>query len=149
MNWKRTCRCPECRSKLTDFGVDLDTLMVECGKCHTRFSPLKVLQDSEIVLLSELLPQKKQEKFLTGLGFEKLAVRRTPKPLLYGFLSFLILGTAFLSVMLAIAGYRITSLSPIIGGLLLSFLIYDNYRDEEKRQWRRRIVSGGSAPSNG
>lgn len=148
MNWKKTCRCPECRSKLTDFGVDLDALMVECGKCRARFSPLNVFRDTEIVLLSELLSQEKQEVFLAGLGFEKQDVRRIPKPLLYGFLSFLILGTAFLSVMLAIAGYRITSLSPIIGGLLLSFLIYDNYRGEEKTRWRRRIVSGGSAQSN-
>ena len=137
MNRKRKSKCPECKGKLTEFGVNVDEGTIECLSCHAQFSPIQVLQDSDIVFSSESLPADKQKAFLTGLGFEKKPVHRTPKSLLYGFLFFLMLGTTFLSVMLALSGYRITSLSPIVGGLLLCYGIYRNYKDEEVSRWRR------------
>ena len=138
MNKKRKSQCPECKVKLTEFGLNIDEGTIECLSCHAHFSPIQVLQDPDIVFFSESLPSEKQEAFLTGLGFEKKPVHRTPKSLLYGFLFFLMLGTAFLSVMLALSGHRITSLSPIGGGLLLCYGIYRNYKGEKVYWWRRR-----------
>ena len=138
MNWKRKCRCPECKNKLKDFSVDMDSHKIECIRCNAQLNPLKVFRDSDIVFFSKSLPQDRQEAFLTGLGFERQPDRRTPKPLLYGFLSFLILASIFLGVMLFFSGYRITFLSPIIGGPLLCFGIYQNYKEEKKFRWRRK-----------
>jgi len=148
MNWKRKCRCPECRSKLKDFGVDLDSQKIECVRCHTQFSPLQVYRNSEIVLLSECLPHDKQEAFLSGLGFERQPVRRTPKLLLYSFFSFIIVGGVVFGIILLITGHFITFLSPIIGSVLLCLGIYDSYKDEEKPRWRRRKGPEKSTSNN-
>jgi hypothetical protein len=144
---RRKYRCPECRAKLKEFGIDLDAIEVQCPRCHAQFSPLQVFKDSDIVFFSQILPQDRQEAFLTRLGFEKQAVRsRIPKALLYSLFSILVLGAAFLSVMLALDGYRIKALGPVLGGLLLCFAIYRDYKDEEKPRWRRRRESRRSAP---
>ena len=138
MNWKRKYKCPVCRNKLKDFGVDMETQKIECMRCNAQFNPLQVFRDSDIVLLSKLLSQDRQEAFLTGLGFKRQSARRTPKSLLYSFLSFLILGSIFFSVMLFLSGHRITALSPIIGGPLLCLGIYQDYKKEKNFRWRRK-----------
>jgi len=138
MNWKRKSKCPECKEKLIQFGVNIDDGTIECLNCHAQFNPVQVLQDSDIVFLSESLPSDKQETFLISLGFEKQPAHRTPKPLLYIFLTFIMLFTTFFSIMLALSGHRITFLSPIIGGLLLCYGIYHNYREEKTYRWLRK-----------
>ena len=138
MNRKRKSKCPECKGKLTEFGLDADEGIIECLSCHAQFSPIQVLQDSDIVFFSESLTSDRQEAFLTGLGFEKKPVHRTPKPVLYGFLLFLIGGGVVFSFILFMFGLGIKSISPVIGSLLLSGVIYDYYKDEEKPKWRRR-----------
>jgi hypothetical protein len=138
MNWKRKNRCPECRNKLKEFGIDMDSKKIECMACNTKFSPLQIFRDSDIIFISKSLPQDKQETFLTELGFEKKTVGRTSKSFLYGFLSILILGSMFFSVMLFLSGHRITFLSPIIGGPLLCLGIYQTYKEEKNFRWRRK-----------
>ncbi len=139
MNWKRRYRCPQCGAKLKDFGVDLDAIEVQCPRCHAQFSPLQVFRDSDIVFFSQILPQDRQEAFLTGLGFEKQPVRRTPKFLLYGLLSlFIIGGLAFAIILFFTSERKITAIGPVIGSLLLCSVTYDHYKDEEKPRWRRR-----------
>lgn len=123
--------------KLAEFGVNLEEGTIECLNCHTKFNPIQVLNDADIVFLSESLPSDKQETYLSGLGFEKQPAHRTPKPLLYGFLSFIMLSTTFFSIILALGGYRITFLSPIIGGFLLCYGIYHDYRKEKAYRWKR------------
>lgn len=136
MNLKRKHRCPECRNKLKDFGIYMDSQKIECIKCNAQFSPLQVFRNSDIVFFTKSLPQDKQEAFLIGLGFEKQPVRRTSKSLLCGFLSSLILVSIFFSAMLFLSGHRITFLSPIIGGPLICFGIYQTYKEEKKFRWR-------------
>ncbi len=148
MHWKRKHRCPECKGKLEDFGVDLNTQKIECMKCHAQFSPLKVFKDSDIVFFSKSLPQEKQKAFLAKLGFERQPVRRTPKPLLYGFLSFIITGGIMFGIILFVSGQRIIAVSPVIGSLLLCLGIYETCKDEEKPRWRRKRGTVRSDPSN-
>ena len=137
MIWKKN-KCPECKGKLTNFGVNMDTQRIECVKCRAQFNPLQVFRDSDIILLSRSLPPEKQEKFLTDLGFERKTIHRTQKWLLYCFIIFLILGSSFCSVIFALTGFGITSVSPFIGGILLCYGIYCNYRNEEKPKWHRK-----------
>lgn len=134
---KRKGKCPGCNGKLAQFGVNIDEGTIECLNCHTKFNPVRVLKDSDIVFLSESLPSDKQGIFLTDLGFEKQPAHRTSKSLLYVFLSFIMLSTIFFSVILALGGHHITFLSPIIGGLLLCYGIYHDYRSESAYQWKR------------
>lgn len=137
MSWKRKNVCPECKGKLTEFGLNIDAGTIECLKCHAQFCPLNVFRDSDIVSFSKQLPVDKQEAFLTGLGFEKEPAHRTSETLLYGFLTFLMLGSVSFSLMLAVTGHWITFLSPIIGGLILCYATYDIYKSEEVYRWRR------------
>ena len=138
MNWKRKNVCPECKGKLTEFGLNVDTGTIECLRCRAQFCPVNVFRDSDIVSFSKQLPADKQEAFLIGLGFQKEPAHRTSEALLYGFLTFLMLGSAFTSVMLALISHRITYLSGIIGGLLLCSTIYSIYKQEEAYRWRRK-----------
>jgi len=138
MNWKRKSKCPECKGKLNEFGVNVDEGTIECLSCHAKFSPIQVLQDSDIVFFSGSLPSDKQETFLTGLGFERKPVRRTPKSVLYGFLIFLIGSGVVFTLLFFLFGLGIKSIGPVIGSLLLSNTVYGYYKEEEKPQWQRK-----------
>jgi hypothetical protein len=67
-----------------------------------------------------------------------MKAHRTPKPLLYAFLSFLIAGSVALGIILFIAGYTVTFISPIIGGPLLAIGIYNDYKKEKDSRWRMK-----------
>ena len=135
---KRKSKCPECKDKLAEFSLDVDTGTIECLRCHAQFSPINVLRDNDIIYFSKQLPVDKQEAFLTRLGFEKEPAHRTSKSLLHSFLFLIMLSSVIGSVALALIFRRITYLSGIIGGLMLCYAIYDIYKSEEKYKWRRR-----------
>ncbi len=138
MKRKRKNECPECKGKLTKFGLNVDTGTVECLRCHAQFSPINVLRDSDIISFSKQLPPEKQEAFLMGLGFEKEPAHRTSEALVHGLLFFIMFGTVIGSVVLALICRRIIYLSGIIGGLILCNGVYDIYKSEEAYKWHRR-----------
>lgn len=135
---KRKSQCPECKGKLTQFGLNVDTGVIECPKCRAQFSPLNVLRDSDIVSFSKQFPPDMQEPFLIGLGFEKEPAHRTSEALVHGLIFFIMLISVFGSVVLAVFFHRITCLFGIIGGLMACDMIYDMYKSEEAYKWHRR-----------
>ncbi len=135
---KRKSECPECKGKLTQFGLNVDTGIIECPRCHAQFSPLNVLRDSDIVSFSKQLPPDMQEAFLIGLGFEKEPAHRTSEELVHGFLILIMFGSILGSVGLAVFFHRIRYLSGIIYGLILYYGVNDMYKSQEANKWHRK-----------
>lgn len=135
---KKTGKCPGCNQKLKDFRIDLDNSKIQCANCKAEFIPTEVWRDSEIVVMSTILPPENRESFLINLGFEKKTKKRTSKFTLYFAIVFFIVMSGFLSLFFYIEGKSLFRVGvQIVITIMLPWMIIQYYKDEAKPKWKR------------
>jgi hypothetical protein len=132
---KRIPSCPQCGVQLNEFIVDFENERLLCPRCERAVLPTTVFTNSTVNYLAPLIPEEHRDAFLAALGFQRRAMRRTPRPLVW-FLTLLISLGAVPCILLQDT-HPITKALAFLCVPLIVFELWRLYREEETPKWRK------------